>query len=229
MLRVWKWASWHWSLQWSHLSVKFPLFPLFLQTGSFTSALQYVQADSSAKKSSLWRMSYLHPGTTLFLSLPLYPSFLKEVFSLAVSTSICSPNSLSISHFTTLSSLSVTLLLPDRVVSYLTDFSAAFCTVGILRCCSSCSFLVSLVGSSSSAHSSKAGFPSVFSLDSLLFSMHTICLREVIHSNDSNNNLYPADPAQMSLMNSTSLFTLDWIYTRGCSTNSFNSNCLNLK
>lgn len=106
-------------------------------------------------------------------------------------------------HFTTLSSLLVTML------SYLTDFSAAFYHAVILCCLSCCSISVSAVGSSFSAHcssfsalySSKASFPSIFSPGSLLFSMHIISLRDIICSSDSNNQLYPADPAQMSLLN----------------------------
>lgn len=99
-------------------------------------------------------------------------------------------------HFTTLSSLSVTTL------SYLTDFSAAFYHAVILCCLSCCSISVSAVGSSFSArYSSKASFPSIFSPGSLLFSMHIISLRDIICSSDSNNQLYPADPAQMSLPN----------------------------
>ena len=88
------------------------------------------------------------------------------------------------------------------MISYLTDFSAAFYSTVILCCHSCCSILISMVGYSFSAHySSKAGFPSIFSPGSLLFSMHIISLRDIIHSSDSNNQVYPADPAQMSLLN----------------------------
>ena len=110
----------------------------------------------------------------------------------------------------------------------LTDFSAAFYHAVILCCLSCCSISVSAVGSSFSAHySSKATFPSIFSPGSLLFSMHIISLRDIICSSDSNNQLYPADPAQCLSWTYISINSwLDihtWMFT-----NSLNSNCPNL-